>query len=1336
MRHGERATEVIERWRDELAALGGRDPLLSFRDLKVGTLDLAAAEPEARRELLDGAPVPLSSLFPHEPLRSSALRSARAVRDKARELFEERGLVVSLLAVGITTWSNPFLAHRPTAPLLLRTASVEARDAAETDFLITVREDPMVNPVLLHALDTQIGLRFHADDLRDHAGQLKYTTAVERLREFAPAHVVDGFSIAHRAVLATFATEPLLLSRDLDNFGGELAQHDVVAALAGDEKAREAVAVPPTRATPEYVSVDTDADQLDAIAAAAGEGSFLLDAPPGTGRTQTVAGMAAELMGRGKRVLVVSSKRATAADVATRLSCAGLGDLVLDVGDTSPGEAVQRVVTTARQLQTPEPADEEQSHEDGEGDGDAAEHGRRLDAYRDAVHRTRQPWNISAYDAMVAIATAPEGARTSVRMPAEALEQMTSPSDLRARMREYAELEGLTLTKEGSPWWGADVRTPSAADSLATTVVGLRDTYVPALRDAVTRAAVEVGLSGPSTVAECEEIVELLTSVKSTVDTFGTQIWSEPLDDLVAATGSRAARAGMTSKPGLLARRRLRRRASELAGGAGRQQRESLHQQLIAARDRLEEWKQRARDGKLPRTGEYLAKAADAMTEVRRRLAVLAEANSRTRGFPELLFAELSRRLNALAMDDRHLRALPRLTTLEGELNAAGLDPLLEELRNRGVRPERAVQTLEYVQFASLLDHWRATDPALRGFDLAEHRRLAEEFRAADQARVLDGAKRVLRAHATHVREACAEFEGQAEVLVGEGARDVPRTPRRLVDLAPDIALAAIPCWVMSPLSVAGALPARRLFDVVIVDDAARMPVPEAIPALARAGRVVLVADEELAQPPFTTAVEPAPDPDEQEGPWANDPPVSVVEALRDVMPALALRTQYRARDDRLVGFAARTTYSGRMTSVPAAWGSGRVALELVDAPTGGDDPVDSSSVEVKRVIDLVVEHLRHRPYESLGVITLGPRHAERLDAALRRALVRAPDIADLLREDRNEAFFVKDVDRVAGDVRDAIILSLGYGRSVDGRILYRFGALGRPGGERRLASATTRARERFTVVSTFGADDLSPRRLTSSGAQALRDFLAYVEQGGRLPHEATVSSAGAPPPGVDALAEAIAARLRRAGAAVDIAYGGMGASGVTVAVRHPTRRDRFVLAVETDAPGGPAQLSVRERERIRPALLERRGWSVHRVYAEAWATDPEGEAKRLVQAYEEAVNAADAYDWAVAAADADVDAGSPSDLDDELRDDVETGEGEVERPSIIPGWTISDYTGRQLAALARWVESDDVAREDAEVVDLMAAELELPLDDSRTRDVLRHAVRVGRAEASPRTEQ
>ena len=58
------------------------------------------------------------------------------------------------------------------------------------------------------------------------------------------------------------------------------------------------------------------------------------------------------------------------------------------------------------------------------------------------------------------------------------------------------------------------------------------------------------------------------------------------------------------------------------------------------------------------------------------------------------------------------------------------------------------------------------------------------------------------------------------------------------------------------------------------------------------------------------------------------------------------------------------------------------------------------------------------------------------------------------------EPFFVKNLERVQGDERDAIILSVGYGKHRDGRMRYQWGPLLRDGGERRLNVAATRAKQ------------------------------------------------------------------------------------------------------------------------------------------------------------------------------------------------------------------------------------------------------------------------------------
>src|SRR5690606_19491474 len=98
---------------------------------------------------------------------------------------------------------------------------------------------------------------------------------------------------------------------------------------------------------------------------------------------------------------------------------------------------------------------------------------------------------------------------------------------------------------------------------------------------------------------------------------------------------------------------------------------------------------------------------------------------------------------------------------------------------------------------------------------------------------------------------------------------------------------------------------------------------------------------------------------------------------------------------------------------------------------------------------------------------------------------------------DADERFFVKNLERVQGDERDAILLSIGYGKSDAGQLIYRFGPLLQDGGERRLNVAITRARQRMTVVSSFSHLDMQPD-YPRLGVRLLRGFLEYAASGGR----------------------------------------------------------------------------------------------------------------------------------------------------------------------------------------------------------------------------------------------
>jgi hypothetical protein len=338
---------AVRAWTGQLIDLGGRNTLLYYKDLKQGTLDLSpdsGAEPVALDALLGSRTVRLSEMFNPEALASSA-RRARTIRAKAMENFEERGLQTLYLAWAMATWDNPRGTATPAAPVLLRLASLAPRGGAGEDFDLSLPGEWEINPTLLHLLDVDYGVKVEAEELLellDENVEPPDASAVfERLTKAASS--VAGFAINDRLVLGNFSYAKLPMVKDLESATEALVQNELICAIAGDEAARDAVRSrhPAVRLdepdhTPvadEFLVLDADASQSYVVNAVVKGADLVVEGPPGTGKSQTIANLIATLAARGQRVLFVAEKRAAIDAVLDRLHNAGLANLVLDLHD-------------------------------------------------------------------------------------------------------------------------------------------------------------------------------------------------------------------------------------------------------------------------------------------------------------------------------------------------------------------------------------------------------------------------------------------------------------------------------------------------------------------------------------------------------------------------------------------------------------------------------------------------------------------------------------------------------------------------------------------------------------------------------------------------------------------------------------------------------------------------------------------------------------------------------------------------------------------------------------------------------------------------------------------
>src|SRR5206468_12844945 len=164
----------------------------------------------------------------------------------------------------------------------------------------------------------------------------------------------------------------------------------------------------------------------------------------------------------------------------------------------------------------------------------------------------------------------------------------------------------------------------------------------------------------------------------------------------------------------------------------------------------------------------------------------------------------------------------------------------------------------------------------------------------------------------------------------------------------------------------------RQYFDVVVFDEASQVRPADAIPAILRGKRLVVAGDERQLPPTdFFTGSNPDVDAPELEGRIVVDGGYeSILEALLPFIDFRMLRWHYRSRDERLIAFSNVHLYDRMLTTFPGVGGDRVLRNILVPHDPMGE--TNSPSPEVEAVVDLVFEHARERPNESLGVIAMG----------------------------------------------------------------------------------------------------------------------------------------------------------------------------------------------------------------------------------------------------------------------------------------------------------------------------------------------------------------------------
>lgn len=1316
-------------WKTRLIDLSRRNNLLFYRPLVNGTLELPVG-PVLSQFLSRGGSVPISELLGAKELPSATVRM---IARKGLENLEEKGLSTLYLALGRCSWTAEDGGRDPFAPVLLVPVHIKYKGQDLASAEMEIAGDPEINPVLLHVFHEELNVSVTADELlaefraseaiqetADHETSDQPEVNLQAVLDLLTgrAKKVPGFAAVPFAVVGNFAFQELAMVKDLELRGAELIGNDVVAAIAGDAAARRILsashididpkaldAVPPAN---EFAVMEADSSQQCAISGIVAGQSAVVHGPPGTGKSQTITNLIATLAATGKKVLFVAEKRAALEVVMNRLSAVGLDHLAIDLhgADLAPKKVMENIARTlnlVRDAAIPA-ADEVHSV--------FVDRRSRLNQHNERMHRPHAPTGLTIYQMQGLLLRLPCEVISPIRWRASDLTSITSDraKQVRDLLAEATGFEALINRSDPSPWCGVELRDAKASQNALDLVGRLAHEELPTLTATLEGIAAKSKLRMPRTLKEAAFEVEKLAESNAILSRYRSNIFNEAraLADVVAP-GCAGGFRGLWCRLTKGAYKAARKRASSLRT-SGKASGKQICEELETAARAQEFWLEWLGSPGSPVT------VSDAELCKQQCDQVIQSATEADRflnmGALDLPLPDLAQRVQRLASDTTAPYRVAQVCEIERGLLGLGVQRLVDEIRQSRRPAGQWIPLFDYVWFTSTLDMAALNDPGVRAFVGSTHNGYVDDFKKLDARRLDLASARAKRAHAEHAVAAMNKFPEQEIVIRSEAAKSRRHKPlRKVFTEAGDVLTAVCPCWMASPLSVCQLIGATGIFDYVIFDEASQILPEDAIPSILR-GKNVIVAGDNKQLPP-TTFFAAADEEDDSEV------DATGYESLLDMMipfvKGFHLNWHYRSRDESLIAYSNHHIYDDRLVTFPGpGLGGDAISHVHVNYIPISDGQEDSAGGEVQKVVQLILDHARNSPGLSLGVITMGIKHANRVQAALDRELNGSAEFSEFFDTGRQERFFVKNLERVQGDERDVIIISVGYGKDRAGNLPLRFGPILSAGGRRRLNVAATRAKQRVVLVSSFLYSDINSSQVRpGTGLEFLKSYIEYASSGGRLLLNGELTTEP-----MNAFEMDVMDALNSRGITL-VPQLGCSKFRIDFAACHPAAPGKYVLAIECDGATYHSSHTARDRDRLRQQQLERLGWTFHRIWSTDWFLRRDEEIDRAVQAFHKAVKKSDGNGTAPWET-------PPSRTRAAAPANAPTASRSSQAPPIPVRSSIDEYSAGELRDLLLWVKSDGKLRSNDELADEMFEALPFARRGSRIEAAIRKAIARG----------
>lgn len=415
-------------------------------------------------------------------------RKLRKLSGDAQLSMSEQGVHSLYAAFGFLKWYESVdSGEERISPLILVPVSLSRETTSAPWELTEAEDDALDNLCLRQRLRQDFKLELpplpEISDLEEPGARESF------LQEVRTAIVNnDRWAVEDRCAIGRFAFPKIAMWQDLGEHCNAVTGNSHCRILGGDEgdfggepfgpisEVPTARKLDDTLAPGEVKTIlDCDSSQLEAIAAARKGVSFVLDGPPGTGKSQTIANIIADSLSVGRKVLFVSEKIAALEVVKNRLEDRGLGDFCLECHSS---KANRRAVLFEMERCLDLPAE---VYKDIRPKLDElAGQRERLNRYARELHKPREPLGFSPFELFGRISQLKANgatSRTRCEIP-DSAKTNRSNFDRAVRLLERAgDFADLLQDYNNHPWRGCrqTTRSLSLHDDLKYHLEGLAD---------------------------------------------------------------------------------------------------------------------------------------------------------------------------------------------------------------------------------------------------------------------------------------------------------------------------------------------------------------------------------------------------------------------------------------------------------------------------------------------------------------------------------------------------------------------------------------------------------------------------------------------------------------------------------------------------------------------------------------------------------------------------------------------------------------------------------------------------------------------------------------------